>query len=43
MTRRILPTDRSMESGARTLVVTVTPMVFLTSVASVMAASAAAA
>jgi len=38
--RRILPTDRSMESGAMTLVVMVTPMVFLTRADSVVAASA---
>ena len=41
-TRRILPADRSMDSGARTLVVTVTPMVFLTRADSVSPASAAA-
>ena len=39
-TRRTLPTDRSMESGARTLVVTVTPMVLLTRADRVAAAAA---
>jgi len=39
--RRILPTDRSTDSGASTLAVTVTPMVFLTRAASVAPASAA--
>ena len=42
-TRRILPTDRSIDSGARTQVVTVTPMVFLTRAVSASAASAASA
>ena len=39
--RRILPIDRSTESGSRTLVVTVTPMVFFTRADSWVPASAA--